>query len=99
MTTGDRAAGPEDRIGIRSDLAVAEVDEAVGHFDLCGKDANHLCIVDRLGEIHQAAAFRVELSAGFDEAADGCAHGEVSLELPAIELGVATANVQKVGLG
>src|SRR5436309_11760658 len=66
MPASRGSPGSEYGIRIRADLAISKVDETLSHLGLDGNNAGHSHIVYRLREIHQAAAFGVELLTGFD---------------------------------
>src|SRR5882672_6461665 len=93
VPTGRDAARTEDGRKLCRDLAIAEVHELAGHFDLRWKNPCHLRAIDGFRQIHQASAFRVESLPGFDELPDGFTHRDVRFKLIAIQLRVSAANV------
>src|SRR5438093_13652046 len=60
MAAGRGPGGTEDGGCSGLDFAIAEINQAISHFDPDGNDSSHLCAIDRLRKIHQAAAFRIK---------------------------------------
>ncbi len=62
MTARESSGRPEDRLLGRRDFTVTEIDESIGHFDFRRNHADHFGAIDRLRQVHQTAAFGIELS-------------------------------------
>src|SRR2546428_13858894 len=95
MSSRNRTRSSKHGVRCCCDFAVAEIQEPFGHFNPRWKNTDHLRIVDRFGEVHQATAFRVELLARFDEAPNRSTHGGICFEVFPIEFRISTSDVQK----
>src|SRR6266702_1323906 len=104
VTTQDGRACAEERIAQQLDLDIAEANQLFGHLSFEGKRTGHgmyvaLARAQLLAEVHHAAAFRVDRTAGCGKLTNLVRKGSVRAQLRSVKLRVAPAKIKRVRFG